>query len=213
MNLTDTQERLEEEERRLELSRAAQMAIQMQPHFVFNTLSAIKTLCRTDPEAAEESIDNLAGYLRGNIDALSCEGLIPFDEEMRHIHQYIALEQADPSQRFSFDYELNVRNFSIPPLCVQTLVENAVKHGALAHRDGTGKVFMSTDLLGDFIQIIITDNGPEDVDLTQAQQHKKGIGISNTKKRLLALCDGSLSISSDSQGTKVVIMIPEKGRK
>lgn len=213
MNLIDTQERLEEEERKLELSRAAQMAIQMQPHFVFNTLSSIKTLCRTDPEAAEESIDNLAGYLRGNIDALSCEGLIPFDEEMRHIHQYVALEHADQSQSFSFDYELNVRDFSVPPLCVQTLVENAVKHGALVHRDGTGKVFMSTDMLGDYIQIVITDNGPEHVDLTDAQKQKKGIGISNTKKRLQALCDGSLSISSDSQGTKVVIMIPQKGRK
>lgn len=81
------------------------------------------------------------------------------------------------------------------------------------HRDGTGKVFMSTDMLGDYIQIVITDNGPEHVDLTDAQKQKKGIGISNTKKRLQALCDGSLSISSDSQGTKVVIMIPQKGRK
>ena len=213
MNLIDKQQRLEDEERKLELSRAAQMAVQMQPHFVFNTLSAIKTLCRTDSQAAEESLDNLAGYLRGNIDALSCEGLIPFDEEMRHVHQYIALEQADPSQKFSFDYELNVRNFSVPPLSVQTLVENAVKHGALAHRDGTGKVFMSTDMLGDYIQIVITDNGPELVDLTEAQQQKKGIGINSTKKRLEALCDGSLSISSDSQGTKATIMIPQKGRK
>ena len=145
--------------------------------------------------------------------ALSCEGLIPFDEEMRHIHQYIALEQADPSHRFAFDYELNVRDFAIPPLSVQTLVENAVKHGALAHHDGSGRVYLSTDRIGGFIQIVITDNGPEHVDLTNAEQQKKGIGIHNAKKRLQALCEGSLAVSSDGQGTKVVIMIPGKGKK
>ncbi len=212
MNLIDTEERLAEEEQKIELSRIAQMTAQMQPHFIFNTLSSIKALCRTDSQAAEESLDNLAGYLRGNIDALSCEGLIPFDEEMRHVKQYIALEQADPSHSFSFDYELNIRNFSIPPLCVQTLVENAVKHGALAHHDGTGKVFMSTDMFGDYIQIIITDNGPRNLNLTEVQQQKKGIGIKSTNKRLQTLCDGSLAISSDSHGTKVVITIPVKGR-
>ena len=69
------------------------------------------------------------------------------------------------------------------------------------------KEFVDTD----DAEIVISDNGPEHVDLTQAQQQKKGIGINSTKKRLEALCEGSLSIGSDSQGTKATIMIPEGG--
>ena len=92
--MIDSEKRLTETERRLDRTHAAQMAVQMQPHFIFNTLSAIESLCETDPAAAAESVENLSGYLRGNIDALTAEALIPFNTELRHIRQYVALELA-----------------------------------------------------------------------------------------------------------------------
>ena len=209
--MTDNEKKLMETEKHLGLTQAAQLAVQMQPHFIFNTLSSIESLCQTDPQAAAESVENLAGYLRGNMDALNSEGLIPFDTEMRHIRQYIALEQADPSRRFSFDYELNIRDFSLPALTVQPIVENAVKHGALTRRDGSGKVMLTTDRIGQMIRITVADNGTGRDDLTEAQRTNKGIGIENTRKRLETLCNGDLRITSDSRGTRAVILIPQQG--
>ena len=209
--MIDSGKKLEETEKHLGLTQAAQLAVQMQPHFIFNTLSAIEALCQTDPQAAAESVENLAGYLRGNVDALTSEGLIPFDTEMRHIRQYIALEQADPSRQFSFDYELNVRDFSLPALTVQPIVENAVKHGALTRRDGSGRVALTTELIGRMIRITVTDNGTGNDGLTESQKEKRGIGIESTEKRLETLCSGSLRIFSGENGTRAVILIPKQG--
>ena len=85
--MIDSEKQLAETEERLERAHAAQMATQMQPHFLFNTLSAIEALCQTDPLSAAECMENLSGYLRGNIDALNSDDLIPFDTEFRHIRQ------------------------------------------------------------------------------------------------------------------------------
>lgn len=210
--LIDSEKQLSETEKRLERAHAAQMAAQMQPHFLFNTLSAIEALCQTDPLCAAECMENLSGYLRGNIDALSSEDLIPFDTEFRHIRQYIALELADPSRQFQFDYELDVRDFMIPSLTVQPIVENAVKHGALTHRDGGGRVLLATEAFGSYIRITIADNGSGRGNLTKAQQENHGIGIESTRKRLQVLCGGSLQVTSGEDGTKAVILIPKKER-
>ena len=210
ITMIDSEEQLAETEKRLDRTHAAQMAMQMQPHFLFNTLSAIEALCQTDPLAAAECVENLSGYLRGNIDALGSEDLIPFDTEFRHIRQYIALELADPSRQFQFDYELDVRDFTIPSLTVQPIVENAVKYGALTHRDGGGRVLLTTEAFGSYIRITITDNGIGSGSLTKAQKENHGIGIESTRKRLQVLCGGSLQITSGEDGTKAVILIPKK---
>lgn len=208
--LLDGEKRLTEAEQKLNRTHAAQLSVLMQPHFLFNTLTAIESLCLTDPQAAAECVENFSGYLRGNLDAMSAEALIPFDTEMEHIRQYIALEQAEPSRRFHFDYELDVRDFLLPALTVQPIVENAVKHGALTHRDGTGRVMLTTQQMGDYVCVTVTDNGVDHSGLTQAQRERQGIGIESTRKRLQILCGGSLQLSSDQSGTKAVILIPKK---
>ncbi len=209
----DSERQLTQTEQRLDRGQAALMTVQMQPHFIFNTLSAIESLCQTDARAAAESIENLSGYLRANIDGLSSEALIPFDEELRHIRQYVALEQADPARQFRFDYELDVRDFMLPPLTVQPIVENAVKHGALTRRDGSGQVLLTTEALGDYIRITVSDNGTESAALTEAQRAGRGVGIENTCKRLEALCGGSLKITAGETGTKAIILIPKGGKQ
>ena len=209
----DSERRLEAAERRLGRDQALLMSVQMQPHFLFNTLSAIGALCRTDAAAAAQSIEDLSGYLRRNIDALSAESMIPFDEELRHIRQYVALELADPARQFHFDYELDVRDFTLPALTAEPIVENAVKHGALTHRDGTGRVLLTTEEIGDYIRITVTDNGICADGLTEKQRTRQGVGIENTRKRLDELCGGSLSYSTGESGTKAVLLIPRHGGK
>ncbi len=207
----DTEKRIDAVEQRLSRDQALLMTVQMQPHFIFNTLSSIESLCQTDAFSAVESIQNLSGYLRSNLDALTSESLIPFDDELRHVRQYIALEQADPARYFRFEYELDVRNFLLPALTVQPIVENAVKHGALTHRDGSGRVMLSTEELGSYVRITVTDNGTDSSALTEAQRQRRGVGIENTRKRLAALCGGSLEYSTGETGTKAVILLPRKG--
>ena len=208
----DSMRRIEAAEQRLSRDQALIMTVQMQPHFLFNTLSSIEALCQTDAQAAAESLENLSGYLRGNLDALASEALIPFDDELRHIRQYVALELADPSRQFQFDYELDVRDFKIPALGIQPIVENAVKHGALTHRDGTGRVLLSTEAFGETIRVTVTDNGLRNETLTEAQRESRGIGIESTRKRLAALCGGSLQIIPEETGTRAVILIPKRQR-
>ena len=207
----DSEKRIDAVEQRLSRDQALLMTVQMQPHFIFNTLSSIESLCQTDAVSAAESIQNLSGYLRSNLDALTSESLIPFDDELRHVRQYIALELADPARQFLFEYELDVRNFLLPALTVQPIVENAVKHGALTHRDGSGRVMLSTEELGSYVRITVTDNGKDNSALTEAQRQRRGVGIENTQKRLAALCGGSLEYSTGETGTKAVILLPRKG--
>ena len=202
---------MEAAEQRLSRDQALLMTVQMQPHFIFNMLSSIEALCQTDAAAAAESIENLSGYLRSNMDALSSEEPIPFDDELRHIRQYIALELADPARQFSFDYELEVRDFLLPALTVQPIVENAVKHGALTHRDGTGRVTLATEEAGEYIRIRVEDNGLIPDGLTDEQRERRGIGIESTRRRLAELCGGSLEYAVAENGTKVTILIPRKG--
>ena len=209
MILIGSEKHLTETENSIEQSRGAILLAQIQPHFIFNTLSSILSLCKTDSQAAAECIENLSGYLRSNIDALTSDRLIPFDDEMAHIRQYISLEQADPSHRFKFDYELDVRNFMLPALTVQPIVENAVKHGALTRTDGLGYVLLTTEEMGNYVKITVTDNGTIDHATTHPQKEKMGIGISNTQKRLQTLCGGGLTIKHEASGTKAVFMIPK----
>lgn len=209
--LMDSEKRIEAVEQKLGRDQALLMTVQMQPHFIFNTLSSIEALCQTDASSAAESLENLSGYLRSNIDALTSENLIPFDEELRHIRQYIALEQSDPARQFRFEYELDVRDFALPALTVQPVVENAVKHGALTHHDGTGCVTLSTEEFGKYIRITVADNGMDNSGLTEIQRKNRGIGIENTRKRLSVLCNGSLEYRTGDDGTKAIILIPRKG--
>ena len=209
LSVLDHEKKADEKERRLNRDYALVKAIQMQPHFIFNTLSAIRSLCHIDPARAEKSIEDLSGYIRSNIDALSSEELITFDDEFEHIRKYINLELADPARQFRFDYELDVRNFLLPALTVQPIVENAIKHGALTHTDGSGIVSLTTEAFGEYIRITVTDNGLGNNGLTENENTKKGIGIENTKDRLYTLCKGSLSVSTTEAGTKAIILIPK----
>ncbi len=210
--LVDSERKLQETEQKMDLTMGKILANQIRPHFIFNSLSSIETLCNSDPEAAAENIRNLSAYLRSNIDGMDSEKLVPFDEELKHIRQYVDLEQIDPARKFRFDYELDVRDFTVPALSIQPIIENAVKHGALSRDDGNGAVLLTTEAIGDYIRITVYDNGVHKIDMTKIQKENSGIGISNTARRLESLCGGTIEIKNDEKGTRVIIMVPRKGK-
>ena len=192
----------------LEQDRLKLLVAQIQPHFIFNTLVTIQSLCYTDSEKAADCIDVFGDYLRANIDSLSSDKPIDFSAELEHIRQYVALEKAGIDFDFKLITELESIDFKIPPLTVQPLVENAVKHGAMSRRDGSGIIRIKTEILGEEITITVTDNGLG-ADLTAKQKEHKSVGIENIRQRLKVQCDGTLKVHTDEGGCTAIITIPQ----
>lgn len=197
-------------EKQNDLNRSKLLLEQMQPHFIFNSLMSIQDLCYADGEKAAKYIEDFSGYLRGNIDALTSAASVPFETELAHIKEYISLERAGTDVEFDVIYELGSRNFLIPALTVQPIVENAIKYGALSHRDGTGYVRLRTEKKGNFISIMVEDNGLSEAVLTEKQKNRKSVGIQNVRERLAVQCGGTLEIARKSSVTRATIVIPAK---
>lgn len=207
INYSETQEKLYMSRIELEQQRLKLLVVQMQPHFIFNSLAAIQSLCYTNSEAAADCIGVFGDYLRANIDSLASDEPISFTAELEHIEQYISLEKAGIDVTFTVIYELGIRDFKVPPLTVQPIVENAVKHGALTRRDGTGFVKIKTEKTDSEICITISDNGVGAA-LTSKQREHQSVGIDNVKKRLAIQCGGTLEMNITKNGSESVIKIP-----
>lgn len=134
--ITEQDRRIAAQEQQLTESRISIMLSQMQPHFMYNVLNSIYYLCESDPERARDAIDKFSSYLRSNMSALEQTEQISFAEEYRHIRTYLELEQMRFGQKLQVEYDISVSGFRVPPLTVQPLVENAVRHGVTKKRGG-----------------------------------------------------------------------------
>ena len=182
------------------------MMSQIQPHFLYNTLSTIQVLCHTDPEKAADVTGQFSEYLRQNLDSLSRPGLIPFWKELEHTRTYAAIEETRfPHIRVRWD--IGDGDFSLPPLTLQPMVENAIRHGVRIREDGLVEV--STRREGAFHRLEIRDNGRGfDVGSLETLDGSH-IGIRSVRERVERMCGGSLDIrSSPGEGTTVTIRIP-----
>ena len=111
------------------------MLSQIRPHFLFNTLNSIYVLCEKDPEVAQKAIGEFSEYLRGNFEGLENETVIPFSREIEHVRHYLNLEKMRFGSLLHVIYDLDGSEFMIPPLTLQPLAENAVKHGIMRKKD------------------------------------------------------------------------------
>ena len=196
-------------EKELEESRIAIMLSQIKPHFLYNVLNTIYHLYRKEPDTAQEAVSNFAEYLRCNMLSIEKSEPVPFNEEYQHIQTYLSLEQIRFKDKLNVIYDVEVTNFKLPPLTVEPLVENAVKHGVTKRRGG-GNVTISTRRTENGIQITVADTGIGfDVDhyMDDGKQH---VGIRNVRDRLRSMVGGSLSITSSENGTVAVVTIPIK---
>ena len=180
---------------------------QIQPHFLFNTLSTIQALCRIDPPKASEVTGKFGTYLRASIDSLNQDVLIPFSKELEHTKTFAEIE----SIRFpsiQMKYDIRDRDFLIPALTVQPMVENAIRHGVRSRAQGMVQVETYQD--GSDHVVVIRDNG-KGFDVSSLQEMPGDhIGIQNVRDRLQMLCGGSISIESRiGEGTEVTFRIPE----
>ena len=186
------------------------MLSQIQPHFLYNTLGAIQSLCKTDPAAAEKAVAKFSKFLRGNMDSLSKDRTISFDQELEHTKLYLELEQLRYEDALQVRYELGCTAFRIPTLTLQPLAENAVRHGVRGKLSGRGYVAISTQEFEDRYEITVSDDGPGFDPEQEIRDGRSHVGLANVRERLQRVVGGSLRIeSAPGAGTKAVIVIPK----
>lgn len=198
-------ERLEAE---LEEKRIVIMLKQIQPHFLINSLIAIKHLCKRNPDKAIEMIEHFSGFLKGGMDALTTKECVSVTQELEVVKNYLYLEQIRFGERLKIVYNIQSEEFNIPLLTIQPIVENAIRHGIWGKVEG-GTVEISTSSNQDFYMVKVKDNGVG-FDITQEKKDgRTHVGIINVMGRLQMMCNGKMEISSVlGQGTEVCIKIP-----
>jgi len=206
-HVREMENKIDNLELKLVESKISIMLSQIKPHFLYNSLLAIRELCLIDPEKASETVDEFSNYLRGNLDSLSINTPIPFIKELKHVQTYLSLEKKRFEDRLNIVYDIMVQDFLIPALTLQQIVENAVRHGITKREEG-GTVSIKTEKTDSTVKITVSDNGIGfDVNTLHDNPHQVGIG--NAKNRLAAMCNSTLDISSKpGTGTTVTISIP-----
>ena len=185
------------------------MLSQLQPHFLYNVLNSIYYLCEKDPKTAQEMVDHFSDYLRNHMMALEETSQIPFREELEHIRTYLSLEQIRFSDELKVEYKIGPDDFMVPPLSIQPLVENAVRHGVTKKRGG-GTVTIATEEKEDAFVVLVTDTGIGFDPDHYMEDGKPHIGIRNVEERLHSMVGGSLKVTSrPGRGTTAAVIIPK----
>lgn len=191
-----------------ELSRqkASNAVLQMRPHFIYNTMTSIYYLIEQDPAKAQQVTLDFTNYLRKNFTAIAKEGTVPFAEELEHTKAYLSVELARFEGKLFVNYDVSYMSFRLPPLVLQPIVENAVKHGVDPDLDPLYITVSACE--GEHgAEITVTDNGPGFGEQDNDEPH---IALQNIRERLEMMCKGTLEISDrDGGGTVVKITIPQ----
>lgn len=189
---------------------------QMDPHFIFNTISTIMPLCIQNPMQAYEMLNDFSLYLRGRLYTNDLQESFPISRELELIRAYLSIEKV----RFSeyLEYEINVQaseEIAVLPLLIEPIVENSVKHGI----NGRKKLKIKIDIvdIGDSISISVEDNGrgmtAEKLNQIMEQESDKSgmsIGVQNVRKRLSIYYNQKLVMKSIPDiGTKTFFKIPK----
>lgn len=188
------------------------MVSQMRPHFIRSALGAIRNVIKNDPDKAYNLLYDFTNYLSFNIDTLDSMDLVPFSTELRHIKEYLAIEQERFYPRVRVEYEIEADHFNIPPLSIQPIVENAVRHGALSRREG-GTVTIITEETADSFIIRVVDTGVGfDVENVPAPRPSHGVSAKNATARIEQMVNGTVKTESIiGTGTTVTVMLPKGG--
>ncbi len=193
-------------------SRVAIMVSQIQPHFLYNSLTSIAMMCSIDPDTAQEATITFADYLRGNMDSLKQKTPVPFSKELEHLKKYLYIEKLRFGDDLNIVYDIQTDNFTLPQLSIQPLVENAVKHGVGMKREG-GTVTIATRETDKAFEVIVSDDGVGfDTEQTK-NDGRSHIGMENVRRRLAEMCGGTVTITSViGEGTTATVTLPKEGQ-
>ena len=178
----------------------------MKPHYIYNVMTNIYYLCDMDPSKAQEAVGYVSDYLRNTLETIEDPEPVLFSQELNQIKSYLALEKMRFGDQLNVKYDIDVDDFKIPPLTIEPLVENAVKHG-IRDLDRPGTVTIQTRRLAAGVKIIVEDDGVGfDINKITDKTHRELIGIQERMEKDLG---GEMIIDSTlGEGTKVTITLP-----
>jgi len=203
----------EERLQRIEMEKAAMEAelrlvqSQMEPHFLFNTLANVRSLIDSDPRRAGDMLETFVAFLRTSL-RTGRERTVALSQELDVVKSYLDLFAMRMGKRLRYRIDLPeaLRSFRIPPLLIQPLVENAVKHGLEPSVDG-GEVAVAAERADGMVRITVSDSG---VGIRETAGGS-GIGLENVRRRLAIMYGdaGRLAIEENTVGgVKAIVEIP-----
>ncbi len=188
--------------------RSSIAVLQMRPHFIYNTMTSIYYLCDQDSELAKKVTMDFAIYLRKNLTAIASENAIPFSEELEHARAYLAVEQAQFEDALLVDFDTPYIEFRVPPLTLQPIVENAIKHG-MDPDSGLLHIWVRTKETDSSNEVIVEDDGPGFDPAIADDPHTT---LANIRQRLNMMCGGKLDIKHRADGGTIVkVTVPRRG--
>lgn len=187
-----------------ERARFSSLEARIHPHFLFNTLNSISALVREDPRKAERTVEQLSALLRYSLDTNSSR-LTPLRREIRIVTDYLEIEKTrfGGRLRYSIDVPAALEDLEVPPMAVQTLAENSVKHAISTSRQG-GEIRIVARIVEDRFLVEVSDDGPG----FSMSDIKEGHGLDSLRARLKSVFseDAALAIS----GATVTLSLPQK---
>ncbi|MDO4478721.1 MAG: histidine kinase [Lachnospiraceae bacterium] len=195
-----------ETEKALTKAKVQTMISQIKPHFIYNSLACIAETCHDGAPEAEEAVLTFSSYLRSCFSSLEEDGLIPFSRELKTIENYLALENLQNDNKIHVVFDIRERNFMVPVLAIETLVENSVKHG-LRKKRGGGTVTLRTFRENALIHLTIEDDGLG-FEVDSISSDASHLGLKNAEFRLTEQCHARFSVqSAPQQGTRIDIVM------
>ena len=197
--------RVAQAEAQLAVARLAALQAQMNPHFLFNALNTVASLIRTDPRTAETTIESLSEVLRTTFQrSQDVRGTL--QDELDFVRAYLTVEGQRFGDRLAVEWRIDPAALlaSLPPLTIQPLVENALKHG-IGHRREGGRIEIAAACEAGRLRVEVADNGDG-----LPAPHREGTGLGNLRQRLAVLYGtaASLTIDSNADGTCARVDLP-----
>lgn len=186
--------------------------LQMRPHFIYNALTSIYYITEADTEKGLGVLRDFTTYLRRVFSNVTLREPIPFEEELEHTRAYLSVEQARFEGQLAVVLDTPHTGFRMPPLTLQPIVENAVKHGMDPETELLTLV-IRTRAAEDGSEITVENDGAEFVSISEGDEGG-GVGLASTEARLRRMCGGSLKIAPRKGGGAVVtVWIPNRTAK
>ncbi len=186
---------------------------QLNPHFMFNAMNSIRALIDENPEKSKQALTQFSNVLRNTLQ-MGKTKLVPFSQEIQLVKDYLDVESIRYEERLQVNYNLDIASseFEIPPMILQTLVENAIKHGISKFAKG-GYITVSSKVENDTLQIAIKNTGKL---TTEKIDESIGFGINNTKQRLYLLYNDRANFKIEQSSENEVtctLLIPKMQNK
>lgn len=203
--LYDQIDRYMRQQKEIASQRANIMVLQMRPHFIYNAMMSVYYLCEKDPKKAQQVTLDFTAYLRRNFSAIASEDPVPFSDELEHTRAYLAIEQVQFEENLSVEYDISHKEFRLPPLTLQPIVENAVKHG-MDPEFAPLHILIRARETEKGSEITVEDDGPG---FTQDKINEPNTALYNIRQRLMMTLGGKLTIEPRKGGGTVVrVTIP-----